>query len=593
MNRPRIAVSVFLVACAATLAFAAGAPGEWPFTSLPPETVVYIEMPAPGETSQAVDHYAGDVIGVPIPNLLQMGLSSVLGTNSVSGLDMARPISAFVTQPPDSPGAPDLFVVFPITGKDAFLENLKDPGTGQSRATEADGVCTIEDGRSPSGRIAFAFTDRFVVVTEKPAAAKSAAAYFADGKPIHQRGANLAGDVLIHVPMERLDKTYRNHIEAGISEMQSAMMQEMQNAAMPGAQEQMTAIVDAEVDAALQLMRQISGMVVAVDIMGSDVGLTKRVTPKAGSAFADFIAKNSGMGDLPYKNAIPPDAPIALSMQINPESYKAMMEWFDKEIMAELPGFTAEQRAQWKEMMDKFVPMFTGKVMAAYTLPEDGSGPLVGMHISEVVGVTDSAEALTLVDKYTESLIETTNAMSGMPGMNMTVKPLPGQDNMRSYQIVMSASGDPQMQDMMKAMYGDGFAVHLLSLPQAMLVTTDTALGKQMASRVGQTGAAAIHPMESRLPADKMFAMRMSLPAIVRVGMVMAAKATAATGDPDAMPPPPQALTPGILMGAGCDGGDFVSQMLVPGAEVKAMKQMITQMMQQQEMAPEEAPDER
>ncbi|MBE7558613.1 hypothetical protein HS125_06600 [bacterium] len=65
------------------------------------------------------------------------------------------------------------------------------------------------------------------------------------------------------------------------------------------------AALAAEVDAALGLVKQVEGMVLAADLMDLDVKVTKRVTPKTGTPFSAFIAANPGAANLPYSGAVP------------------------------------------------------------------------------------------------------------------------------------------------------------------------------------------------------------------------------------------------------------------------------------------------
>jgi len=597
MRYPRLAVFSVCISCAATLAFAAGTPAEWPFTALPADTVVYVELPTPGQTSQELDQYAANVIGFPLTNLLQMGISGMLQVNNVTGLDMTRPISAMVRQPNEKSGQPNLVFFLPITTKDAFLANLKDPGTGQSRAKQEDGAYTVEDARSSTGKMAFGFTDKYVAVAESPTVAVDAASLFAPGKPIHQRSAGPSGDLMAYLPVERINARYAPQIESTISAIQSEFAQEMQSATMGSSTEEMMLtqkMLSAESNGALSLFRQVAGAVVAVDLAGSDIALTKVVTPKADTGFAKFISQNSALGDLPYKSAIPPDAVIAACEQFNMASLRPMIDWTKKELIDQMPGLTPEERTQCTEVMDQMLPLMDGKIMAAYTPVKDGTGPMMGMNLTEVIGSPQPPALMKVLDKYLTSVTQMLKGLTSASGMRISIEPLPPEGDMKSYKMVMAATGDPQVAAMIKSTYGESIPMHFLPVDQAVVFTTDPSLGKQVGARLGQTGAASIHPLESKLPANKLFAMRLSLAAVVREGMAMAKRAATAAGETTAAASiptlPPAAPTPGLLFGAGTEGKDLVGQMFVPGAEVKGLMQVFMAIQMQQMMRQQSSP---
>lgn len=586
----RVSRLLVIMAVASSAAWATGGASEWPFSALPSDALVYVEIPNPQELAASVDRFAAGVLGMPMPNLLKSYLSGVAGGRELASLDWNRPAGLVLMKAPAG-APPSPLLIVPVKGEKELLADFKDPVTGESAIEKREeGGYALPSPTVPGDKLYLALVGDNLIVGDSPQSASALAAHLATHPALFTRQCAVSGDLLVHLPMARLWSSYQRDIEAGIEGMKDMMAVGMQMQPGAAAQAQMLqAALAAEVDAALGLVKQVEGMVLAADLMDLDVKVTKRVTPKTGTPFSAFIAANPGAANLPYSGAVPPGSAIASVARFNAASMAPMVAFVKDKIMTVVMPATAEETRKMNEMLDEMMKHLSGDMMVAYQVQPDKPGGFMGMQVQEVIGLVDPPAGFKFFEQYMETMGSLRTGMMPQGMMSMETTKVGSADGVSSYRMVISATGDPEMERMVKAMYGEGLDLHMAATQKGVALGTDKSLLSEVVSRANSGATAPFHALEKQGTPNKVMMMRFSMMDMLR----LAQKMVEAQGETLPFSPPPAGSTPGILMLVGTDKGDLQADLIVPGAEITAMVQMAMGAAAQMQTTPQgEAPQE-
>ncbi len=551
-------------------AFGVGGAAEWPFSALPADALAYVEIPSPQELAAGVDRFAATVLGTPIPNLLQSYVSGLAGGQELTSLDWNRP-AGMVFMKAAAGAQPYPVLLLPVKGEKEFLADFKDPVTGESAIEKSeDGGYSMKHPARAGDRLYLNVVGDYVALADTPVACTQMAAHLARSKAIFTRQCPVSGDFLLHLPVSRIWTTYQKDIEMGIDNIRGVLPMVMQTPS-PAQADVAQAVVTAELDAVVAMTKQIDGMVIAGDLMDGDVRITKRITPKASTALAAFIAANPGAENLPYKGAIAPNSAVAMTAHLNPASFRSIADFVQKQFMPLVMPATSEQMQAITQMMDGWLKQLNGDMMAAFQMEPDKPGGIAGMQVQEVIGLVDATAGMKLVDDMLTHFNETRMQMGQGGSLSTQIKKLGATDGITSYRTVVSASGDPEMVKAIKAMYGDGFEYHLAPAKTGMVFATDKSMVQQVVTRADAGATASFHPLEGQGTPRKIMMMRYNMIEMLRMGQRLAA----AEGAPMPFQLPASTNSSGVLILVGTDKGDMQGDLLIPGSEIKLMAQMV------------------
>lgn len=566
----RLIRGLLVVGMAAVLAVPSpgtGGAGDWPFSALPEDALAYVEIPRAAQTFTDVDNFAARVLGMPMTNLAQGFLASMMGGHQLMSAEWNRPAGVVLMRRPVGVLAIGLL---PVAGESQLLADFKDPVTGETVLEKTEEGYALPHPTLPGQKVHLAFAGKYVVFGDVAATVKAMAEHAAAHPQLFTRQCPIDGDVVLHLPVARVWSFYQRDIEALLDNLQSTMMFAMQMQPTPQgrmAQE----ILKAELDAAMGMVRQLEGMALALDLAGDHLRFTKRLTPKADTPLAGFVAANPGADSLPFSGAIPPDSIMALTGRLNMASLQPMMDFVNQKIMPLVMPASPEETARLIAAAEGMMKHYNGEFMTAYRLSSDPSAGMMGMQFEQVIGMTDAKAGF---DFFQEHMATLGSLQMGMPDggmMNTEFQSLGSADGVYSYRVVVNASGNPEMEAMTQAMYGDGMEFHLVSAKGSLVMSTDKSMARQVASRVDAGGTAAFHPRESVGPARKLGMARFSVLGVLQ----MAQKMAEATGQPAPFAAPVGGGGDGVLMAVGAENGELQSDLVVPFSEVTGVIQAV------------------
>jgi hypothetical protein len=572
---------------------AVGTPQEWPFSALPDNTAVYVEMPNPAKTAASLDRFMAQVIGMPIPNLLQTGLMQIMEGKQLTSIDWDRPAALIVLEGDTKSKDAPIIVLLPVVSPKAFINDFKDPVTGESAIEKSRGKMTV---KLPSqDKINLGFCGNYAMITDSTTYMNSALAIKGLDKIVSARpGAKVSGDLIVHVPAGRLIRKYNDDIEKGMAQAKMALPMAMKQSKTPQANIDMTIrVMEAYFTMGMDMMKQVEGGCYSVELIGNDVKITSRVTPKKGSPLATFVAANPGVDTLPYTGAIPPDSMVSMSGHVNMDSLKPSLDYLGDKIMPLIMGSDAEGLDKINDTMKQSIKHYNGDMMVSYKFGLKDTGGMM-FDVNEAIGVNDPAKAMDFISE-SMSIMNTPAYTNLMASSGMSIKiDKQGEraaDGTEVYKMVFEATGnDPNINKMVNQIYGDGMTLYMKPVGKNIVVSSNEKTFRQIASRVEKGSTASFHPLQDNLPGKKIYMGRLNLVEAIQSIFNTIKSIPGPDGMPNPManiqiPPVPSGS--GILMAMQSKDGDLESCVYLPEKEisgVRAIGMQIFMMIQMQQM---------
>jgi hypothetical protein len=495
------------------------------------------------------------------------------------GMDKMGEFSVVVLDPMKYPSP--VALVVPLTSEAEFIDVLKQAMTG---GEEVDGV--LKFGEEGMQQMYFAGAGATGVLADNTAVAAQVKALLDAGSPVFKSEPKVKGQITASVAMTKVMASVRPMIEGFAQMAVMGMTQEMaEDDTAAGAAAPMAGMLQAEIATILGILEQVDMLELGVSVNPDEgVRLMKAVMPLADSSLANFFAaqapeKSDMLGFLPADSALVSSGFITFT----PEFIDGYAE-FSKAISAaaspdDVEG--AERIAQYtREGMMAFAGGFA---VSAFSSSEESL-------VTEIMSLSDPAKTKSLVQEYPE-MFQSFLGMYQNMGLEFDLQ-VSEPEGYKDGEILTIDFGfgaedipDPEGQDAFKSMLGDQLTVPMGFAGNYAVV----GVGKNARSQVeklldtveaGERGAVTMTPADFGLPEENNFFLGMSLPKILK---------WVATYAPDA-PEFDIVDGPGIGIGARFAESYAEGELVVPLAEILAIKAVAPHLAGRVEELPAEEP---
>jgi hypothetical protein len=495
------------------------------------------------------------------------------------GMDKMGEFSVVVLDPMKYPSP--VALVVPLTSEAEFVDVLKQAMTG---GDEVDGV--LRFGEEGMQQMYFAGAGATGVLSDNTAVAAQVKALLDAGSPVFKSDPKVKGQITASVAMTKVMVSVRPMIEGFAQMAVMGMTQEMgEDDTTAEAAAPMAGMLQAEIATILGILEQVDMVELGVSVNPDDgVRLMKAVMPLADSSLAKFFAaqapeKSDMLGFLPADSALVSSGSITFT----PEFIDGYAE-FSKAIgSAATPDDVegAERIAQYtKEAMMAFAGGFA---VSAFSSSEESL-------VTEMMSLSDPAKTKSLIQEYPE-MFQSFLGMYQNMGLEFDLQ-VSEAEQYKGGEILTIDFGfsaedipDPEGQDAFKSMLGDELAVPMgFAGNYAVVGVGKNARGQVEklldAVEAGERGAVAMTPASFGLPEENNFFLGMSLPKILKWVAAYA---------PDA-PEFDIIDGPGIGIGARFAESYAEGELVVPLAEILAIKAVVPHLAGQVEEPPAEEP---
>lgn len=569
---------VLLGFCLFSLPLDAAEGSHWPEPVAPPDTLVYVEIAAPDRTLAAMQSFANSLLGFPIvPDLAEAFRSGLLGGITLQSVDLTRPIGLFMLgESFDDDPVPLGF--FSVSDATDFERDFQQLYTGKSLLSRDGELWVYEE--PDETRNYFKIMGQMVLVAEASAPLERLAGIKELPQLLSERkNPKLDGDVvalLLPRGMEALKAEIRKEIEE-----ESEAEADADKAKRAAARRMLVE----------DMLSQPGALAAAVSFSGRDVGVALRLSPRAGSGLAAWVAANPGRVELSYRQAIPEAAVAASLFALAPESLRPLLDYMETRLF---PAFIREatgreRSAEFLAAARAFLRDFTGEAMNAMYLADRPGDQGPRFRDLMVFGVRDVAAARALVDTHRRQVVpglRDFNLLVEGSVVAVTREEIAG--GLLAFHTTLASSPEDDFEHaVQRAMHGAGFSTYLGAGQGALVFSSDREMVESAQRRLAEEPAAPFHPLVERYPGPKWSMSRMSVAGLLQlVETLMQSAAEAGEDLPfdtagllQGMPAPPSGG--GIFSVFYPRQGDLALEMLVPEAEIDFGRQMFMRAMMQ------------
>jgi hypothetical protein len=418
-------------------------------------------------------------------------------------------------------------------------------------------------------QILLAFTGKVGILAQDQNVATTVKAMVEANDPILKEFPVVKGGLTANIAMSKVMVAVRPMLEMFKQQALMGMEQKIQQAegaAAPVQPEAMKKMLQVEIDMFLSLLDQIDKLQLGLDIKPDGLRITKAVFAVAGGNVAKFMAAQT-----PKKSAllglIPADSGLIMSGSINftPE-FKNWYIAFTKAISAlgqPADAALVDKLTQW---VSSSLDAFGGDFAAG------GLSQTTEALFTEILSVKDMAKAKELVGQYPDMFKSMASMYQNM-GLNLDMK-LAGQEQYKGGDILNFDFGlkaasipDPEGQEVFTKIFGDTLLVPIGFIKNyAVIGVGKTARGQVQKTmdtlNSGAAAAAQLTPAKFRLPDANNFFMYVSVPKIMKWVAQYAPNVPAFELQD----------SPGIAMSGQFVKSHFEGELVIPTAEILALK---------------------
>jgi hypothetical protein len=516
-------------------------------------------------------------------NGMAMGqLQMLLKNPQWIGMDKTGEFTVIVLDPNKYP-APFALLV-PLTNEGEYVEVLKQAVPGFE---EVDGV--IKFGEEGMPQAYFVSAGALGVLADNAEVATQVKALVDGGSQALKSAPIVKGQVTASIALTKVMVSVRPMIEGFAQMAVMGMTQEMaEDEAAAGAAEPMAGMLQSEINTILGLLEQTDKLELGLTV-NPDEGarLMEVIVPVPDTALAKFFAaqspeKSDMLGFLPVDSALVSSG----SINFTPEFIDGYAE-FSKAIGSAASPEDVESAEKMAQFTKDAMMAFAGGFAAAAFSPSQES------LVTEVLSLSDPGKMKSLIQQYPE-MFQSFLGMYESMGLDLDLQ-VTEPEQYKGGEILTIDLGfaaeeisDPEGQEAFKSIFGDQLVVPMGFVGNYAVV----GMGKDARGQVeklvdaveaGERGAVAMSPANFGLPEENNFFLGLSVPKILK---------WVATYAPDA-PEFDIMDGPGIGIGARFTETHAEGELVVPLAEILAIKDVAPHLAGRVEEAPvEEAPVE-
>jgi len=383
---------------------------------------VIVELQSVDSLAENMSNMAKALEQPPVdPAMIAGGLGGKLNAPGLAGIDKSKPIQAYIFLAEAKPGG-ELLTPAELRPLVAFALPLQ--GDGQVYASAVSGVFPDSEkigdivhysreavpGAAPRKNLYVATVGGRAVAGEQLDAVQALQGLLAK-QPAAAAAVPFPGTFRVRVDAAACIPS----LEAGFKHT----IDKVRNQPMPqGTQMNPAAILEAEGDALIALMRELRSYTVGIKVTPTAIDFVDRLTPLPGTKTEQWVNSMS-KPSTPYLSAVPGDALMAVVssgmnvMDLVAEPYGDLMEGIYAGMGPPMDGMGPLVR-QW--MMD-FKGVYSGDLALSVVPAGDGKG--VGF--IELIAVTDPAKAKQLMNKMVTGFND--DFGEAMPGLKLVELP--------------------------------------------------------------------------------------------------------------------------------------------------------------------------
>ncbi len=502
-------------------------------------------------------------VGAMVNGMAMGQLQMILQNPQWVGVDKLGEFSVVITNPMmGSPAA----LLLPLTNEAKFVDTMKQAMTG---GEEVDGV--LQFGEEGMQHMFFAGAGSVGVLADNAAMVAQIKALVESGSPLLDADLTVKGQITASIAMSKIMTAFGPMIDQYSEMAVMGMSQGMaEDEADAGAAEPMANMVQAEINSLVGLLQQIETLELGITVNpDDDVRVMKAVKAMPDSEVAKFFAaqapeKSDMLGFLPADAALVSSG----SLELTPEFIDGYAD-FSKAIGAAASpedAASADKMAQYTKDM-----MLAGSGSFAMSMFSPSQDSIV----TAISLLADPAQYKSLLQQYPE-VFQNFLGMYDDMGLEFDLQ-VSEAEQYKGGEILTMDLGfgaedipDPERQEMFKSLLGEQLNVPMGVVGNYAVI----GVGKDARSHVeglldaveaADRGAVALSPANFGLPEENNFFLGLSVPKILK---------WAAAYAPDA-PEFDIIDGPGLGMSASFADSHAVGELVVPLAEILAIKDVM------------------